>query len=71
MGYLKNPDNIIAALEQSNRVCRVRLDLADWQSEEVLAPMRAPFPELTYLTSFHFQGATEYLEDLVTLIDAP
>jgi hypothetical protein len=46
-------DNIIAALGQSNRVCRVTLRcLAGWQLEEVLAPMKASFPELTYLQLF-------------------
>ena len=43
-------DNIIAALERSNRVCHVFLShLAGWQLEEVLAVMQVPFPELTYL----------------------
>jgi hypothetical protein len=43
-------DNIIAALEQSNRVCEVFLwSLAGWQLEKVLATMQVPFPELTDL----------------------
>ncbi|KAN0116297.1 hypothetical protein V8E52_006122 [Russula decolorans] len=43
-------DNIIAALEQSNRVCQVSLwYLAAWQLEKVLATMQVPFPELTDL----------------------
>jgi hypothetical protein len=43
-------DNVIAALEQSNRVCQVSLcGLADWKLEEVLAAMQVPFPELTDL----------------------
>ena len=43
-------DNIIAALEQSNRVCDTSLgSLEDWQLEEVLAAMQVPFPELTFL----------------------
>jgi hypothetical protein len=43
-------DNIIAALGQSNRVCKVHLwRLAGWQLEEVLAQMQVPFPELTHL----------------------
>ena len=43
-------DNIIRALEQSNRVSQVTLwDLADWQLEEVSAAMQVPFPELTFL----------------------
>jgi hypothetical protein len=43
-------DNIIVALEQSNRVCQVSLwQLAGWQLEKVLATMQVPFPELTDL----------------------
>ena len=42
-------NNIIAALEQSDRVCRVSLRLTSRKLEEVLAPMRVPFPELTHL----------------------
>jgi hypothetical protein len=43
-------DNIIAALGQRNRVCRVSFwSLAGWQLEQVLAAMQVPFPELTYL----------------------
>ena len=43
-------DNIIAALGQSNRVCRVSLwSLADRQLEQVLAAMQVPFPELAVL----------------------
>jgi hypothetical protein len=42
-------DNVIAALGQSNRVCKVDLSLAGWQLEEVLAAMQVPFPELTNL----------------------
>jgi F-box-like len=46
-------DNIIAALEQSNRVCEIYLRaLAGWQLEKVLAAMRVPFPELTVLQLF-------------------
>ena len=40
-------DNIIAALEQRNRVSQVWLtNLANWQLENVLATMQAPFLEL-------------------------
>ena len=42
-------ENVIAALEQSNRVCQVTLYLADWLSEKVLALMQVSFLELTYL----------------------
>jgi hypothetical protein len=52
MARSSSTDNIIAALEQSNRVCEVDLDLAGWQLEEVLAAMRVPFPELKYLQLF-------------------
>ena len=43
-------DNIIAALGQTNRVCKVALwALADRQLERVLAAMQVPLPELTGL----------------------
>ena len=43
-------DNVIAALEQRNRVCDVLLWCpARWQLEKVLAAMQVPFPELTDL----------------------
>ena len=45
-------DNVMAALGESNRVCQVNLDLADWQLEEVLAAMQVPFPGLTDLRLF-------------------
>jgi hypothetical protein len=46
-------DNIIVALEQSNRVCQVTLwPLTAWQLEKVLATMQVPFPELTDLLLF-------------------
>jgi hypothetical protein len=51
---LSGTDNIIAALGQSNRVCKVDLELADWQLEEVLATMQVPFPELTDLDLHRF-----------------
>jgi hypothetical protein len=47
MALSSGTDNIIAALEQSNRVHEVSLQaLADWQLENVLAAMQVPFPEL-------------------------
>ena len=45
-------DNIIAALERSNRVCEVNLQLGGRQLEQVLAAMQVPFPELTDLHLF-------------------
>ena len=46
-------DNIIAALEQSNRVYQVGLwYLAGWQLKKVLATMQVPFPGLTFLNLY-------------------
>ena len=43
-------DNIIVALERSNRVCHVNIwSLTGWQLEKVLATMQVPFPELADL----------------------
>jgi hypothetical protein len=54
---LLGTDNVIAALEQSNRIFQVSLwYLAGWQLEEVLAAMQAPFPKLTDLRLWsHFE----------------
>jgi F-box-like len=50
MTFSSGIDNIIAALEQSNRVSHVFLyHFACWQLEQVLAQMQIPFPELTDL----------------------
>jgi hypothetical protein len=57
-------DNIIAALEQSNRVCRVCLvHLVPWQLVEVLAAMQVPFPELTFLQLFSFVDKMPVIPD--------
>jgi hypothetical protein len=42
-------DHIIAALECSNRVCRITLYVPKSHLEKVLASMQEPFPDLTYL----------------------
>jgi hypothetical protein len=42
-------DNIIAALEHTDRVCQIDLHIANSQLEDVLAAMRIPFPALTKL----------------------
>ena len=43
-------DNVVAALEKSNRVCEVNLvNLDGWQLEQVTAAMHLPYPELTTL----------------------
>ena len=50
MSLTSGTDNVIAALEQSNRVYEVSLQaLEDGQLEKVLATMQVPFPELTDL----------------------
>jgi hypothetical protein len=43
-------DNIIVALERSNRVCQITLEyVTSSQLEEIWTAMRKPFPELTHL----------------------
>ena len=54
MALSSDMGNIIAALEQSNRVCEVVLHLAGWQLEKVLAPMQVSIPELTDLRLLSF-----------------
>jgi hypothetical protein len=50
MALPSDTDNVIAALEESNRVRQVFLwGLAGWQFDEVLARMQVSFPELTNL----------------------
>jgi hypothetical protein len=45
-----NVDNIIAALERSNRVCQITLEyVTSSQLGEIWTAMRKPFPELTHL----------------------
>ncbi len=53
MTLTSGADNIIVALEQSNRVYQVILSgLADRESEKVFAAMEVPFPKLTVLQLF-------------------
>ena len=50
----ENLDNVLAALERSDRVCRVYLmDISSWHLKNVSIAMQRPFPELTalYLSS--------------------
>jgi hypothetical protein len=59
-------DNVIAALAQSNRVCRVDLwciTVAGWQIELVLAAMQVPFPELTDLSLKLFNNTVPVIPD--------
>jgi hypothetical protein len=46
-------DNIIAALERRDRVCKISLES---HLEKVLASMQEPFPDLTSLTLNFFEG---------------
>ena len=47
---IENVDNIVAALERRNRVCRIHIcDISSLNLEKVLAAMQEPFPELTHL----------------------
>ena len=51
MSLSSGADNMVIALQQSNRVCQVFISgLADGQLEKVLAAMQVPFPELTELS---------------------
>jgi hypothetical protein len=44
------------------------LSRPDWENRRLLPPTRSVLPVLTY---FRFKGVCEYLEDIVTRIDAP
>jgi hypothetical protein len=49
-GGVRNVDNIVAALEHKNRICKIDLiSLPSSQLEKVLAVMQQPFPALTSL----------------------
>ena len=61
--FSSSTDNMIAALGQSNRVRQVILDLAGWQLEEILAPMQAPFPELTDLKLWSYDEPISVISD--------
>ena len=69
--FSSGTDNMIAALGQSNRVCQVILDLASWQLEEILAPMQAPFPELTDLQLWSYGEPLSVISDLFLGRSAP
>ncbi len=46
---ISGADNVIAALERSDRVCTIDLDIGSSQLENVSTAMQAPFPQLTDL----------------------
>ena len=50
-----NEDNIVYALEQTDRVCDVRLHITDSEMEKISAAMWEPFPELTRLEILPFE----------------
>jgi hypothetical protein len=60
----KDVDDIIVALEHSDRVVKIDLINADGSElENVLAAMQVPFPELTYLTLLSDDGMVSVLPD--------
>ena len=50
-----NEDNIVYALEQTDRVCDVMLHITDSEMEKISAAMWEPFPELTRLEILSFE----------------
>src|SRR6267154_445269 len=64
-------DNVIAALEQSNRVCQVKLYLPNWDMEKVLAAMQVPFPELTNLQLMSLEETPPVIPDSFLVGSAP
>ena len=64
MNSTSRTDNVIVALGQSNRVCKVNLfHLVDWQLEEVLTAMHVPSPELTDLRLFSLRETMPVIPD--------
>jgi hypothetical protein len=59
-------DNIVPALEHSDRVCEIEITLCSFptlQAEKVLAAMQRPFPALTYLGFGLPKGAGPVIPD--------
>src|SRR5258708_10558205 len=73
MDLSSGADDIVVALGQSNRVCRVHL----WetggrrQMEKVLVAMQVPFPELTELRLLSYYGTPPVNPDLFLDVSAP
>jgi hypothetical protein len=63
MPIISGTDNIIAVLEQSNRVCQVDLILVSWTAKAVLAMMQVPFPQLTCLKLSSLAGTPPVIPD--------
>jgi hypothetical protein len=74
-GYI-SPKAVVAMISVLSCLRMLSLDLkshrsrpiSDWESRSLPFPKRSILPALD---TFHFNGVTEYLEDLVTRIDAP
>jgi hypothetical protein len=72
-GYI-SPEVMVALLCALSSVRKLSLQFEspqsrpDWQSRSLPPPKRFILPALN---KFHFKGATEYLEELVTRIDTP
>ena len=72
-GYFP-PEAMVALFSVLSSLEALYLDFAshqsflDWESRSLPPPKRSILPALT---GFYFKGVTEYLEDLVTCIDAP
>jgi hypothetical protein len=63
MAFYSGTYNILGALGQRNRVCKVALfGLARLELEDVLAAMQVPFPELTHLV-LHLYGVSPVIPD--------
>ena len=59
---------LLCALSSLEILILVFQSRLDWESGSLLPPNRSVIPALRI---FHFKGVIEYLEDLVTFIDAP
>jgi hypothetical protein len=72
-GYI-SPEAMVALLSVLSSLRRLHLRFQspqshpDWERRSLPPPKRSMLPALNH---FHFNGVTEYLEDLVTHIDAP
>jgi hypothetical protein len=72
-GYI-SPEAIVALISVLSSLETLTLTFQSpqsrpgWESRSLPPPMRSTLPALV---KFHFEGVTEYLEDLVAFIDAP
>jgi hypothetical protein len=72
-GYI-SPEAMVALLSALSSLRELTLEFQcprsrpDWQSRSLPPPKRSILPALE---DFQFEGVTEYLEDFVTIVDAP